>query len=112
MFFSFYVMYTAHTEIYPDWHTLALHDALPIWRGGLRRRMCRAARCRPPPSLPARRSCLLSRALTTPWAAVPAPGPWSDRGGGAIANDRSAAPGQGGAGMLRNLAAQIGRAHV
>src|SRR3546814_7518246 len=23
---------TATTDIYPDWHTLPLHDALPIWK--------------------------------------------------------------------------------
>src|SRR3546814_13924680 len=35
--FIFFFNDTATTEIYTYCHTLSLHDALPIWRGGLRR---------------------------------------------------------------------------
>src|SRR3546814_19615295 len=33
MCYKFFCNDTANTEIYKDWHTLALHDALPILQG-------------------------------------------------------------------------------
>src|SRR3546814_7503531 len=62
--FCFFFNDTATTEIYTYWHTLSLHDALPIARRarGRRRRPSSSARirapsCRRTPSAPTAVSC-------------------------------------------------------